>query len=538
MKIHRRHFLQLSAALGAMSSVKRVFGQSVDRLMSDLPIRSVLSANSIDFNGDDIHRSHEILWDIEGYISRHRDQKYPIENREIVIVGGGVSGLLTARSFKDQDFVLLESDPQFGGNSKGEEFQGAFFSTGAAYVTKPSEDSDLMTLLKELNLVDKFREEEVTSVLYKNKFVENFWRGDAETEHAQKNEVLRFEARLKELNENDDLLDEDWDGISFEQWLAEEFPALPVAVKEYLQLYAWSSFGASLEELSAYQMLGFIAAETEGIWSAPGGNALIAQALVTRLRQLKGKDSLRASCLVMRVKTTSQGVEVLYEDANRRLKLIRAKKAIVCCPKFVAKRIVPEIPDDQRKAMDSIRYRGYIVANVILSKKLTCPSYELYQLEGEVPEMPLALRPPTRPMTDLCFGTWAQDQVNMGASTERTVLTCYKALPMDGARQFLFSPMAHEKQKTQVMKAFPGLLEALSDRTGVSLTEKDILGVRMTRWGHSLPLAEVGFLKQNRHKLVSRPIADKIFFVNQDNVVNPCLETGLDEALKLKELLS
>lgn len=538
MKIHRRHFLQLSAVFGAMSSVKKVFGQSLDRMVSDLPIRSVLTANSIDFNGDDIHRSHDVLWDIEGYISQHQDQKYPIENREFVIVGGGVSGLLVARNLKDQDFVLLESDPQFGGNSKGEEFQGAFFSTGAAYVTKPSNDSDLMSLLKELNLIDKFREEEVTSVLYHNKFVKNFWRGEAESELSEKKEVLQFETRLKELNGKDELMNEDWDGISFEQWLNQEFPTLPVAVKEYLQLYAWSSFGASLEELSAYQMLGFIAAETDGIWSAPGGNALIAQALVKRLRKLKGDESLRASCIVMRVKTTSQGVEVLYEDADRRLKMIRAKKAIVCCPKFVAKRIVPEIPEDQRKAMDSIRYRGYIVANVILSKKFTCPSYELYQLQGEVPEMPMALRPPSRPMTDLCFGTWAQDQVKMGASTVRTVLTCYKALPMDGARQFLFSPMAHEKQKAQVMKAFPGLLESLSERTGVPLTEKDILGVRMTRWGHSLPLAEVGFLKQNRHKLVSRPIADKIFFVNQDNVVNPCLETALDEALKLKEILS
>ncbi|MHA4750850.1 hypothetical protein ACX0FG_16205, partial [Enterococcus faecium] len=43
------------------------------------------------------------------------------------------------------------------------------------------------------------------------------------------------------------------DHLNFEQWLAKEFGDVHKHLLEYFQLYGWSSFCGSTDELSAYQ---------------------------------------------------------------------------------------------------------------------------------------------------------------------------------------------------------------------------------------------------------------------------------------------
>jgi hypothetical protein len=169
--------------------------------------------------------------------------------------------------------------------------------------------------------------------------------------------------------------------------------------------------------------------------------------------------------------------------------------------------------------MNAISYRGYVVANAIFNKPFVSPSFDVYCFQGEKPEMPAAMDTGNRAFSDVCFGTWAQND-----QTPNGVLTVYKAIPYDGGRQFLFSPMAHDKHKRIIGEELKNFTAA------VGLNYSDIKGMRMTRWGHSLPVASKGLIESGFLARMSAPVEGKIFFANQDNWANPAFECSFAAA--------
>jgi hypothetical protein len=64
-----------------------------------------------------------------------------------------------------------------------------------------------------------------------------------------------------------------------------------------------------------------------------------------------------------------------------------------------------------------------------------------------------------------------------------------------------------------------------------------VKGYRLTRWGHSLPLARKGLIADGTVAKLIAPIQNKIFFVNQDNWVNPAFECAFSESLTAAQLI-
>lgn len=538
--MQRRDFLKTSLSVAALSSLPAsslAKGSEWvnDQLTDDWPIARLKDSenNSIDFNGDDINRPHDAFWNIDGYIEKKGGEpKSFSEDLDVVIVGGGIAGLSTAYYLRDKQIALLEMDFKLGGNSKGEQYKNSVYSTGAAYLVEPDQTAPLGSLLTELGIWDKARREssDHTTVLYNNKFTSPFWKGA--TDKAAADNFNKVFKRLAEIGAEADFdyngeLAKSVDHLNFEQWLTKEFGDVHKHLLEYFQLYGWSSFCGSTDELSAYQYLGFICAETGTLMAYPGGNAYVAHKMAQRIRKEAGDKSLRAGSIVLRVTTEGDSAVILYEDAMGALKKIRAKQVVMACQKFVAKRLLPQMPKDQADAITMLPYRAYLVGNILTKKNFQSPSYELYCLKGQVPPSPTPMKRGDRSFTDICFGTWAQEE-----KVDHSVLTLYHGIPYDGARQFLFNPASHDKYKAKYLQDVEPILQTMN------LGMNDVHGIRLTRWGHALPLSRAGLIQDGLPQKASESINGIIHFANQDNWMNPCFETAhhcaIEVATKIK----
>lgn len=537
--MQRREFLKGALSATALSSVcSKSLAQGSSwlstRLTDNGPIARLSDGEntSLDFNGDNINRPHDLLWNIDGYIEQKGGEPKVTEHLDVVVVGGGIAGLSSAYYLRNKKIALLEQDRRLGGNSKGEIYKDVCYSLGAAYLCEPSPESTVYALLNDLNIYDKARREHSseTSVFFNRKFTNPFWSGASDP--AAQQDFKKFHNRLTEIYQEADFsygsqFAVEHDNISAEEWLYQEFGDVHPHIKEYMQLYGWSSFCGSIDELSAFQYLGFLAAETGTLMAFPGGNSYIAHKMAQRIRQESGDNALRSDCMVLRVATDSDGVTVLYEDAFGSLKKVRAEHAIMACQKFVAKRLIPEMSPRQIYAIDSLPYRAYLVANILTREPIQSPSYELYCLQGQMPPSPTAMNRGDRSYSDICFGSWAQQD-----KTQHGVLTLYHGLPYDGARQFLFSPSSHDKYKNRYLQDIEPVLNAMN------LSMNDIHGIRLTRWGHSLPLSRTGLINEGIPQAAAASINNRIHFANQDNWMNPCFETAHQAALETAGYIS
>ncbi|MES2856998.1 MAG: NAD(P)-binding protein [Bdellovibrionota bacterium] len=536
--MNRRDLLKSTAAGIALSQIPWSIKAWADQGTKKLPLRTFNSAASPialhtgvfatdKFNGDNEDLPHDVLWNKPGFLERIGGLPKSSESYDLVVIGGGMAGLLAANWAPSKSVLVLEQAPRFGGLSIGEEYQGHRFSQGAAYFCTPEEGGTLDLLLKELKLNPRL--EESAPVLFKGKLFEDFWNSDLSPEAREQFETVK--ARFTEIY-NDEYpeipLSEDsveaarvrkLDGITFEAWLNEEFGELDTLIREFIQVYCWSSFNASIDEISAAQGINFVAGEMGGILALPGGNAAIAQGLFEKLSNDPTRN-LVPSAFVVDVKVLTNEVQVSYFKDGV-LKTITAEKALFAAPKFLAKKLIDDLAPNLKAAIDQITYRAYVVANVLIDAKIETPFYDAFSLEGKFPESPSPLKEEgRRPYTDIVMADWAA-----GKNLSENVLTLYRPLPYDGARQFLFHPAAHAKARLQVEEALK------KDLVSLGVPETSIKGIRLTRWGHALPVAGRGIINQGVPDLMLEGIGNgRLQFIGQDVWANPAFETAFTTA--------
>lgn len=543
--MNRRDFFLATLSLGSLSLVpKWANADEKSVLDSFLEVQGMDMAplerlgrfgGSSEIEGDTPDEAHEIFWNKDGYIQKKGGIPQASEHFDVVIVGGGIAGLSSAYLLKGKKILLIEGNPRLGGNSKSQKVGRNYVSQGAAYITIPDDGDEIDTFLRRLNLKSKFRKlaHHDEAITLGDKFVSGFWQGATDPDRAD--DFKRAYEKLADVYENrypeipvwDDSSSgrsyfNSLDRISFTAWLKRELGSVHPHIMEYITLYCWSSFGAAPDEISAAQGLNFLTCDMAGTLVLPGGNGLISEALYHELKRRR-EVTLLTESFVVDVTTKGNEVQVCFKDSSQKLVSVSATHCIFAGPKMVAKKIISNIPAPQLKAMEKINYRAYLVGNVFLKKKVPSKGYDIFTMSGKVPTDGYN-ESKNRVFADVVFADWAiKDAVN------KSILTLYMPLPYDMAQQYLFVPTLYEKYVGRIQAKLAPFLEANG------LTVNDIEGIRLVRYGHALPVAEVGGVSSGQFEAANASIDGRIHFANQDNWGNPCFETSFGAALRVAE---
>jgi phytoene dehydrogenase-like protein len=491
------------------------------------------------FTGDDFnHLAHKYLPRAPGAETM---QDAPLaeapEESSVVVVGGGVSGLFSAYLLRRHNPVVLERASRFGGNSKGESWNGVDYSIGAAYFAEPDRGTALYKLFDELGFLKMSRlKGEEDPVLFNGRRYNDFWKG--ETDPANASQFLLLHKHFRDMLDGKNGLatpevpfyDESarplvyrLDRISLRDYLQEivKPQRLHPHIETALEQYCWSSCGATMAQLSAACALGQLVPEFGGIYVPPGGNSALVEQLCARLYSAVGPANLRTSALAVDISVAGDRVLVKYVAADTKVRAIRCRAVIMACPKFVVKTVLRGIEDERKNAIaNELKYRAYVVGNVLLTGPVKEEFYDCYLLaDGKAG----AVEPKTISIedgiTDVILANYAK------AGRNHTVLTLYRSYPWDEARWQLYSANYDDYQNRFRDRATREILSALK------IDVAAIQDIRMTRWGHALPVAAPGLISRGVIDQIRKPFKQRVFFVEQDNWMQPAIETCAEEAL-------
>ncbi|MCC6358980.1 MAG: FAD-dependent oxidoreductase [Phycisphaerales bacterium] len=484
------------------------------------------------FTGDDFENSS-----IPFHATYQGPIPEPTEEVDVAVIGGGLAGLCCAYLLRRHDLVLFDLRGRFGGNAMGERWGPTPYSIGSAYVITPDRGSILWRLYHELGVHRERRESFPPDPMELGGVIrEDYWSGggmnEAErTAFRQYAEVVCF---MADQGYPEIPLPADSEAAAYVRELdSRSFHAdltlrmgmpLPPLLRAGVQSYFYSSFGADMEEISAAAGWNFVAAEEYGRWVFPGGNAGLARALWRGLaREPYGRRCvLRAGCPVVDVRKSGQRVHVTWIEGSGLARSLRARFVVMANSKHIAKHMLPDLPAQdpaKREAMNQIETMAYLVANVLLDAPIERDFYDCFLIGDEsFPADPVQFQANPRPV-DMLRGDYAR--INAGG---RSVLTLYWPLPWHQARFTLITPEAWKRYAEILAPRVRQMLGLLD------VPESAVRQVRLTRWGHAMPLARPGMIADGVADELRRPFLDRIYFANQDNWALPAVENSLLDA--------
>jgi hypothetical protein len=232
---------------------------------------------------------------------------------------------------------------------------------------------------------------------------------------------------------------------------------------------------------------------------------------------------LRARCRAVDVRLAPDDrVQVTYKDAKGQFRSLLAKRVVMCCPKHVCKYMIPDlevIDEAKNEAMHQVTTRAYVVANILLNTPMPLDFYDLFLLgDGVYPMTEGQAQAFSQPI-DALNGNFAAHPASLAS-----VVTLYWPLPFSEGRFTLIVDNSHENYAESLAPRIKGILNVLK------LNISDVQQIRLSRWGHALPIARPGIIANGIAEALRRPIDDRIYFVNQDNWALPAVENCLLDA--------
>jgi monoamine oxidase len=455
----------------------------------DLKLLADAEAPVPQVDGDHFDICHKIR-DGEKFISPPVNKRY-----DIIIVGGGISGLSSAYFLRDENFLLLEKEPHWGGNAYKEEYQGQGFATGSAYDFVGLESAQIA---KEIGL-EQLPVDSHDPTIVNGKWVANIWReGTDELPFPQKVRDAFKSFRKKMLAIDYEKHVDELDS----QPLTKYLQGMPPEIIRWWDGYGLSNWGAKAADTSSYVALDdfhYFAADDakDDRITLPGGNGAISEKLAAVLLE-KHKDQMLTGAATVSVEQQANNVRVTYFHEGR-LHSVSAHLVIMAAPKMIASRITSGISPDQRDAMQSIRYAPYPVINLIFDRAVYNRAYDTWC--------------PGNTFTDFTVADWTIRN-QPGYTQKNNILTFYTPLA-EADRYKQLTADGCKKIALNVLRDFKKLLPEFN---------VDPIEIHMYRRGHPMFMATPGNFTKTipaaRHPL------ERIFFANTDSEGPESLAAG------------
>ena len=426
-------------------------------------------------------------------------ERPPVSGRhELVIIGGGMSGMTAAYRSLDRDFLLLEKESYWGGNAYEMEFEGNYYATGAAFV-----ESDVAGgLAKELGLAPLPISNWDGSII-KGEFVADFWGAGidkAPYPDTVKESFKKFRSEMMKIDFQKRAVE--LDNLPFTHFMNGYSPE----VKQWWDCYGpsnWATLAAETSSLVAIGELQGIAGDDrkDDRTTWPGGLGALSKKLADKLRETHS-DRLLGGCTVVAISPQKKEVNVTYMRHGQ-MKTIAAKAVIMAIPKYITARLVEGLPPAQIEAMRKIRYAPYPVVNLIYDQPVFNKGYDTWC--------------PGNSFTDVIVADWTiRNQA--GYAPKHHILTCYTPMRETDRTLFLTEEgtiSVAKRVARDVRKNIPGCVV-------------DPVEVHIFRRGHPMFMVTPGNFTHTL-PIVRKPF-DRVFFANTDSQGPVSTTTGAIQA--------
>ncbi|MBI2266413.1 MAG: FAD-dependent oxidoreductase [Armatimonadetes bacterium] len=433
---------------------------------------------------------------------------------DVVIVGGGLSGLSAAWKLSDKNTLLLEWMDTAGGLAMQGQRDGVTYAQGAAYFTKP--EGELLDFYREIGLGDPEKveiPEPIDSYLADGRLVEEVW-GTGLQELPP--EFGRFKHFLELLSKAEMIggtpFEEESDKVKMLDKISAAQLLKPFGprVKTFLDLYCRSALGAPTDQISAMAFLNFYRDEIGPRYAFKGGTGGVSEQLDRKIRE-KNPNLIQSGSLVYDVHNREDGlVEVRYNKDGKNHSVL-AKQVIMALPLSAASRVIKDLPESRKNLFNSIEHCNYIVHNVFTPEQVFDKSYDTWVKDVS--------------FTDVIVTRWQETKAFTipGSREGEGILTVYQPLP---------KKYWNGKMDEKDVRKFGQ--EALSDleRLFPKMKEQKWIDVESFRWPQSIHITKPGQITEQGERL--REPHGKILFAG-NNLGVPSFEEALIRGLQAAE---
>jgi protoporphyrinogen oxidase len=480
-----------------------------------------------------------------GHLVRDRRFGTPSEiiRKEIVIVGGGVSGLSAARHLhrSGKDFLLLDLEKAMGGNAAHGSNGISPYPWGAHYVPLPnSELTEYLDFLRSCGVITgsdaaglpMYREEYLCFAPEERLYVNGRWQeglipnfGVPAGEWKQIQSFLQMMDVFRNqkgsdgrdafaIPVNESSRDEAFvrlDNMTMKEWLESNGLNSPY-LHWYVNYCTRDDFGTPVHKVSAWAGIHYFAsrkgkaanAGRHDVLTWPQGNGWLVQQLQEGL-----EEKMRNNCLAVSVKRVEEKVLVDYFDiAQDKLVRVEADHCVMAIPQFVASRLLGD--GERIELAKGLQYVPWMVANLLVDK--------LKERSGAAPSWDNVL------YNGKGLGYVDATHQLLQQHTAARNLTYY--LPLTEGSVAEERKAAQQRTHEEWVRMVLGDLLPVHPDLESSLREANIMV-----WGHSMPQPLPGMIHGELRQKLSASLDGRIHFAHTDLAGVSIFEEGFYQGL-------